>query len=109
MRLDLDFNHSGLFRTRKRPECFPTDWAVLLRGTQIADFNHDGERGTVTPTMPPTARLLSSLSDARRFGHACPLRMGRFFTFCPIQALGEVADRGLMGFDFRLQRGFPLH
>jgi hypothetical protein len=63
-RLDLDCNYGGLFGTRKRPECFPTNRAALLCGAQIADFDDDGTCGTGTAAVPRTAGLLASLPGA---------------------------------------------
>jgi hypothetical protein len=42
-------------------------------------------------------------------GFASRIETRRFFAFRPVQALGEVTDRGLLGFDFRLQGHFPFH
>ena len=58
--------------------------------------------------MPWTAGLLAALTGA---GGRGTTRLGgarRFFAFRPVQALGEVADRSLLGFDLRFQGGFPL-
>jgi hypothetical protein len=52
MRLDLDFNHGGLFHPRKRPEGGPTDRAVLLCRAEGRDFFHHLERGTVPAAVP---------------------------------------------------------
>jgi hypothetical protein len=108
MRLDLDFNAGGGFGARKGPEGCPTAWAALLCGAQVADFIDDGEGGTGTAAVPRTAGLLAALPRAD-LGRGTSLIEGRrFFAFRPVQALGEVANRGLLGFDCRLQCGFPL-
>src|SRR5215510_7802115 len=104
MRLDLDFNDGGGFGGRKRAERFPTAWAAFLLWAQVADFDDDGQGGTVTATVPRTARLLSPFPRAD-VGRGTSLIEGRrFVAFRPVQALGEVTDRGLLGFDFGLQR-----
>jgi len=108
MGLDLDFNDGGGFGARKGLESFPTAWAALLRRAQGADFVDDGERGTGTATVPRTAGLLSALTGAHGWGFANLIGTRRFFAFRPVQALGEVTDRGLIGFDFRLQGHFPF-
>src|SRR2546430_427809 len=109
MRLDLDFNDGGGFGAREGPESFPTAWAALLRRAQVADFVDDGERGTGRAAVPRPAGLLSTLRGARGWGFASRIETRRFFAFRPVQALGEVTDRGLRGFDFRLQGCFPFY
>src|SRR5262249_57908353 len=109
MRLDLDCNDGGGFGARKGPEGCPTAWAALLRRAQVADFFDAGERGTGPAAVPRTAGLLAALPRARGWGLASLVQARRFFAFRPVQTLGEVAHRGLKGFDLGLQRGFPLH
>ena len=109
MRLDLDFNDGGCFGARKGPECFPTAWAAFLRRAQVANFVDHGECGTGSAAVPRPAGLLSALTGARGWGCASLVGTRRFFAFRPVQTLGEVTDRGLIGFDFRLQSRFPLH
>jgi hypothetical protein len=99
MRLDLDFNEGGGFRARKGLESCPTAWTALLRRAQVADFVDDGERGTATAAVPRPAGLLATLTEARGWGFACRIETRCFFAFRPVQALGEVTDRGLIGFD----------
>src|SRR5262245_4701440 len=108
MRLDLDFNNGGVFGSRKRAERFPTVWTAFLLWAQGADFDDDGQGGTVTAAVPQTARLLSPLARAAWGRGTSRIEGRRFFAFRPVQALGEVADRGLLGFHFSLQRGFPF-
>jgi hypothetical protein len=64
MRLDLDFNDGGCFGDRKRAERFPTAGAAFLLCAQVADFDDDGQGGTVTAAVPRSARLLSPLPRA---------------------------------------------
>src|SRR5262245_49066376 len=108
MRLDVDFNDGGCFGARQEPEGFPTAWAVLLRRAQVADFVDDREPGPSPTAVPWPAGLLSALAGARGWGFAGLIGTRSFFAFRPVQALCEVANRGLMGFDCRLQGGFPL-
>jgi hypothetical protein len=109
MRLDLDCDDGGCFGHRKRLERFPTDRAGVLRGTEVADFDHHGEGGTVPAAMPRPAGLLPPLSGAGRLGLAGTVGAGRFFTLGAVEALLQGAERGLMGRDFCLQRCFSLH
>jgi hypothetical protein len=109
MRLDLDFNDGGGFGARKRAERFPTDWAAFFCGAQVSDCVDDGQGGTVTAAVPRTAGLVSPLPGADSWRDTSLIEVRRFFAFRPVQTLGEVTDRGLIGFDFCLQRGFPLH
>ena len=109
MRLDLDFNAGGYCGGRKRAERFPTDWAAFLRWAQVSDCDDDGKGGTVTAAVPRTAGLLSPLTRADPWRGTSLIEVRRFFAFRPVQTLGEVADRGLIGFDCCLQRCFPLH
>src|SRR5215813_8307208 len=109
MRLDLDFNDGGCFGGRKRAERCPTACAAFLRCAQVADFDDDRQGGTVTAAVPRTAGLLSPLTRADLWRDTSLIEVRRFFAFRPVQTLGEVADRGLMGFDCCLQCCFPLH
>lgn len=109
MRLDLDFDHGGLFCPRKQPEGCPTDRAVLLRRAEGRDFFHYWEWGTVPAAVPWPARLLPPLSGAGRLGLPRTVGACRFFTLGAVQALLQVADRGLTSRDVRLQGCFSLH
>ena len=109
MRLDLDFNDGGLFGARKWPEGCPTAWAAFLRGVQVLDVNDNGERRRVTAAVPRTAGLWSPLPGANCRGTSSRIETRRFFAFRPVQALGEVTNRRLIGFDLRLQGRFPFH
>ena len=108
-RLDVDCHERGGFGARQWPECCPTAGAAWLRRAQVADFIDDGECGTSPAAVPRPAGLLSTLPRARGCGRASLVETRRFFAFRPVQTLGKVTDRGLMGFDCCLQRGFPLY
>jgi hypothetical protein len=109
MRLALDCHDGGGCGARKGPEGCSTAWAALLGRAQVAAFVDDGEGRTGPAAGPRPAGLLSMLPGARGEGGASRIATRRFFAFHPVQALGEVTDRSLLGVDVRLQGRFPFH
>src|SRR6267142_472238 len=109
MGLDLDFDNGRLFGTGHRPQRLTTDWAMFCRFAHVMHFGDHRQGGTITATMPRTARLLAPLAGTGRLERASTVGTRSLLALGAIQALGQVADRGLQRFHVRLQGGFPLH
>jgi len=108
MRLAGDVKDRGGFGARPGPAGCPPAWAAWLRRAQGADCIDDGECGTSPAAVPRPAGLVSTLPRARGGGRARLVETRRLFAWRPVQTLGKVTERGVMGFAGCLQRGFPL-
>jgi hypothetical protein len=108
MGLALDCHDGRGCGGRPRSARLPTDGAAFLLWAQVADCVDDGEGGTGPATVPRPAGLWATLPRAD-WGRGTSLVEGRrLFALRPVPALGEITHRGLLGFDVRLQGGFPL-
>src|SRR5262244_461755 len=108
MGLDLHFKDGGFFGTRKRCKCLTTGRTACLRGAQVMHFGHHRESRALTAALALAARLLPPTSGTGRLGLTSTVRTHRFFAFSAVEALVQVADRGLQCFHLRLQGRFPL-
>jgi hypothetical protein len=94
---------------RKRAARFPTDGAAFRHRAPVADCAAAGKARTVTAAGPRTAGRLSPLPRADEGRGTSLIAVRRVVAFGPVQTRGEVAERGLLGFDVRLPRCCPLH